>query len=52
MREIIMKSPASLICHLDQARYTSLHVKFPESDAVAISIAVPIPVQDFAARED
>ena len=44
MREMIMKSPASLICHLDQAGYTSLHVKVPESDAVRILIAVPMTV--------
>ena len=47
-----MRSLASLICHLDQARYSSLHVSLPERDAIAITIAVALPVWDGNAPED
>ena len=46
MQEMIMRSLASLICHLDQARYSSLHVSLAERDAIGITIAVALPVWD------
>ena len=52
MQEMIMRSLASLICHLNQARYSSLHVSLPERDAIAITIAVALPVWYGNASED